>query len=748
MFDKLGKSIARHPWRAITVWFVVLLIAGLGAFWGYGQGGVFERLDNLTSLVKGTESDDVDRLASSDASGTSISVVVSGLDINLDGAPLAAFMADHRHLFTDVAGVKTEADPFLFPDPTMPQAQAMYSDKSDGFIIAIVLDESLTSSEVTTAEADMDTAIAQFTTALHQEYPDATVGTVSNAAMSNAVMSQVKVDLVRGEAVGVPVALFLLVIIFGGVLAAGLPIVGALVAIGIGMGSLWAMTFFMNVEVFTVNIASVIGLSLSVDYGLLIVSRYREELATSLARRGYTTDGRRMPDKAAATPIVREAMEVTIRTAGRTVFFSAVTIAFALSALLTMKAGMLRIIGVSGIVVTLMAVLTAMTLVPAIIVLMRRVLIKPSFITRVPILKSVVKAVGDSSSDHGFFSRLAAGVHKRPWIIMVLVAIVLVTMATPLKDVQARTAFSDYFPQGHPATEAYDTVQNNYPALVDPTIVVVADRPADQVQDLSAHLESLQDVDFVSPAQPLPSDDQRSMINVHIDQANQVGKQVTQEVLDLRAYDPGYTIQVGGPAALQYDFVQSIIQRAPLALGIMALAVFLLMFLMTGSVIVPLKAIIINSLSLLASLGATTFIFMHGLLGMPAVMGMETFILVCAVCFGFGLAMDYEVFLIARIKEYVNRGFANDNAVEHGLQRSGRIITSAAAIIIAVFIGFTFGDMIPIKQIGVALAITVVTDATLVRMLLVPATMTILGKWNWWAPKPLRWVYERAHIVH
>jgi RND superfamily putative drug exporter len=161
-----------------------------------------------------------------------------------------------------------------------------------------------------------------------------------------------------------------------------------------------------------------------------------------------------------------------------------------------------------------------------------------------------------------------------------------------------------------------------------------------------------------------------------------------------------------------------------------------------------LKALIINSASLLASLGATVWVFQNGYLGMPKQLGLETFIVACGVCFGFGLAMDYEVFLLARIKEYWDKGCSNDQAVELGLQRSGRIITSAAAIIIAVFIGFTFGDMIAIKQIGVMLAITVGLDATLVRLLLVPATMTVLGKWNWWDPKPLRKLYQKIGIIH
>jgi RND superfamily putative drug exporter len=313
---------------------------------------------------------------------------------------------------------------------------------------------------------------------------------------------------------------------------------------------------------------------------------------------------------------------------------------------------------------------------------------------------------------------------------------------------QTRTAFTDYLPEKSDVTQAYETVQNDYPALVAPSIVVVADTTPDEAKDLYDHLSGLADVGYVTAPTALSDDANRSVINVHVDIENQVGQQVTDDVIELRGHDPGYGIQIGGPAALQYDFMHSIIDRAPLALAIMIVAVFLLLFLMTGSLMVPLKAIIINALSLFASLGVTTFIFMNGLVGMPKVMGMETFILVCTACFGFGLAMDYEVFLISRIKEFWDKGLPNDEAVERGLQRSGRIITSAAAIIVAVFIGFTFGEMIPIKEIGVALAATVVIDATLVRMLLVPATMTVLGKYNWWAPKPFRWLYSKLHIVH
>ncbi|WP_231386068.1 MMPL family transporter [Propionibacterium acidifaciens] len=183
------------------------------------------------------------------------------------------------------------------------------------------------------------------------------------------------------------------------------------------------------------------------------------------------------------------------------------------------------------------------------------------------------------------------------------------------------------------------------------------------------------------------------------------------------------------------------LDRAPWSALIIVVAVLVLLFCMTGSLVVPLKALVINGFSLVASLGATAWLFEGGHLGLPRTSGLETFIVACLAAFGFGLAMDYEVFLLARISEYWRAGYDNDEAVARGLQRSGRIITSAAAIIIAVFLGFVSGEMIAIKQIGVGLAIMVAADATLVRLLLVPATMTVLGQWNWWAPKPLAGLY-------
>ena len=716
----------------LVAWVVLIVVTLMGAGWGFGAGGLFERVTNPASLVEGSESDTVYKDSSTDSNGPVILGLVDGVSLPQDLEAVTTYMTTHRGDITQISGVAKEQDPFLFPDLTDPMAQAFFSTNHDGFVLVIYLDADIDATAQKSAESAVDDALSSFQQDMRNQLPDAQVRVISNTSMNNAVVGQIQSDMVSGESIGLPIAFILLIIVFGGVIFAGMPVLGALAAIGTGMGLLWAVSFATDVPGFTINVASVIGVSLSVDYGLIMVSRYREEVGKILLREGYTTDGSHVPKKQAALPIVREAMETTIATAGRTIIFSALTTALALTALLTMQASMLQVIGIAGIIVIVLALLAAVALVPSILVILGPRLVRPSIIVFLPGLRRLISSVADTSNDHGFFSKLAHWVHRRPWPIMIIVILILLAMASPLSNLQLRTDSSDYLPAGMPATEAYNTLQANYPGMESASIIVIADTTPEGTGALVQHLQTLKDLDYMSEPAALASDSGRTVINIHINADNQVGAEITGMVEDLRDYDAGYTLMVGGPAALQHDFIQSILDRAPIALTILVLAVFLLMYLMTGSIIVPLKTMIINALSLVASLGLTTLIFMNGYLGMPKVMGIETFILVCGVCFGFGLAMDYEVFLVARIKEYWNAGYSNDEAVERGLQRSGRIITSAGAIIVAVFIGFTFGQMIPIKQIGVILAIMVITDVTLVRMLLVPATMTILGKWNWW----------------
>lgn len=631
------------------------------------------------------------------------------------------------------------------------QVDNFTSAEGDGFVLVTGLDPDASDEVSSMAHDRVVAAYAELNKTIEAEGGSSYVQ--STTLITDELTEQVQSDLVKGEAIGLPVALILMVVVFGGLLAAGLPLVGALVSIGVGMGGIWALTHVMSIDAFLINIVSIIGLGLSIDYGLLVVSRFREEAQQRLEAAGYAKDGSDLPttlqgqQRDEIDELVTESVSTTIQTAGRTVFFSALTIAVSIASLLVMDTVLLKVIGIGGMMVVLLAVLTAITLIPAIIEIIGHRMIRPSVISRIPLFKSLVRTFGDAARDEGVFSKIARFVHARPWTILLGVVAILGIMAFPIKDMQLRSSIEDMLPQGSGVETAYNTINEDYPALRTSEITVASETPIAEIDPDVSEIQSIvPDADVA--AAPSTDDAAISVISVDMNADDPVGDDVVQAVKDLRAADLGSETYVGGAAAMQHDFSNSLLEGLPLALLIVVVAVFALLFLMTGSVVVPIRAIIINGLSLLASMGLTVFLFENGLLGLEKVAGLESFVVAAALAFGFGLAMDYEVFLLSRIKEYWDQGLSNDEAVERGLQRSGRIITSAAAIIIAVFIGFVFGEMGAIKQAGVSLAIIVFVDATLVRMLLVPATMTLLGKWNWWAPNFLQKFYQKHKIEH
>ena len=624
---------------------------------------------------------------------------------------------------------------------------ALLGEPGDSYAVVVELQTSDDKDITKAANKELDEGAGKYAAALTKAFPNAQVNEMSQDAMAKVITGQVERDLISGEALGLPIAAILMLVVFGGATAAGLPLVGAASAIVAGMGVLWVSTWVTDMDTFILNVVSIIGLSLSIDYGLLVVSRFREEGENAMA----LVEGTRAAYGPASinNKVVVPAVDKTVQAAGRTVVFSAVTIALALSGIFFINVQILHLIAWGGIIITLLAVLAAVTIIPALLTLIGRHLLKPSPLARVPGLGRLMAAVGDSSQDKGVFSRIARAVQKRPWTVMFASLVVLVIMAIPLKGLNLRNNFEDYIPPESGPGIAFNMVKNDYPELSTPAVEAVVDAPEDSVttQDYVNEVALLEHVESVS-TEPLGSDSDMTLVKVHVDVDDSVGPEVTQVVEEMRDLDVEADSWVGGAAANQHDFSQVIARDSVWALVAVGLAVLILLFLMTGSVIVPIKALIINSLSILAALGATTAVFQYGWFGVPKTAGLETFIVVIMIAFGFGLAMDYEVFLLARIKEYWDAGESNNRSVATGLQRSGRIITSAAAIIIAVFIGFGLGENVAIKQIGVGLAIMVATDATITRMLLVPATMTIMGKWNWWAPKPLAKFAKKFSLTH
>ena len=745
MFRSIGRTVTRHPLAVVIAWALIAVVAMSAILQGWGKGGLFDRLSTGDVATPHTESSLVADLTGPSADeGERISIVVRGVDMSANPAALASAVAAARPQLEGVDGVASVTDAFSVADPRSPEAKAMLSARGDGFAEVVTLAPGLSDTDVDAATQRVtDAAGGPYLEALRAAAPEAAVDAVSAELIGDSIGEVVRNDLASGESVSLPIALVLLVLVFGGLLAAGLPLAGAIVAIITGMGALWGMTFALEVHSFILNVISLIGLSLSIDYGLLVVSRYREEVAIAIAAREYEDgDYIGMPTGEDMRSLVRDCVTRTVATAGRTVSFSALTIACSIAGLLVMRSPMLRTIAGGAVAVALLAVACAITLVPAIITLLGGHLVRPSLLSRVPGARRALAAVGDASADHGFFSRLSHRVVAHPWLVILAIVAILAAMAAPIGSMRMRTNVAEYIPQGSSVRTAYDTLQADYPALATPTISVVARTDAEGAAPLVNGIAQMEDVSSAR-ASALEGHDDMVLIRVLMDVEDPVGPRVTDAVEQIRATPVGYERWVGGTAARQIDFIDSMAERAPWAIAIVVVAVFVLLLGMTGSLVVPLKALIINTFSLIASLGATSWLFEHGYLGLPQTPGMQTFIVACLVAFGFGLAMDYEVFLLARICEYWEAGHDNDDAVARGLQRSGRIITSAAAIIIAVFLGFVSGDMISIKEIGVGLAIMVAADATLVRLLLVPATMTVLGRWNWWAPAPVRRVYER-----
>lgn len=763
MFDRLGRLVARYPRRIVLAWFLLTAFLFALTMTGFAGQGLFERLHSGEPTVPGSESTEArDLLDEHSPSGEEISLVVLGLDLNNpDGvAEAGRAAATLNSQLLSIDGVDGVLSPFVFPDGLSdPRAAALTSADADGFLLRVTL-------QVGLAPEVHDAAVAEVTDLLREfparVSPMASGIVASSDLMTEAVVSQMERDLITGELVALPISLLIMVVVFGGFLAAGMPLAGALASIAGGLGALLAFSHVIELDSVVVNVVTILGLGLSIDYGLLVVSRYREELfhahGAELAAAAAAADvgpaRRRRRRAAGGDDVVRTAVRATLKTAGRTVSYSALIVAISILGLLFLRPDILRSLGVAGVAVVLIALLTAITLVPALLVMMGRRMLKPPLLRRVPGLRRIVAGLGDVPPTDGTFSRLAGGVQRRPWLVLVLVSLLLVLAASPLMNLQLRNSTTELLPSDSDQRDFLTVVNEDYPLAAPPTLGVLVEGTEAEATDLGDRITDIPEVLGLDPGQQVGAD--YVLLEVRVDTDDPGGPlatDVVEQIRELRETEASLpAFWVYGEGANQVDFTQALVDGLPYAAGVVVLAVFILLFLMTGSVLIPAKALVVNLLSLAASLGITTWIFaeghLEGLLNFTSVGGLESYVVAVAVAFGFGLAMDYEVFLLARIKEIYDATGDNDHAVKYGLQRSGRIITSAALVIIVVFLGFVAGDLLAIKQAGVALAVTVFIDATLVRMLLVPASMTLLGHYNWWAPRPLRALYARFGITH
>ncbi|WP_246169547.1 MMPL family transporter [Actinotalea subterranea] len=747
VFDALGRAVSRSPRITVAVW--ALITAGCFGLAVAGVGGesLFERLSTGAPQVPGSQSAEADDLiAEASTSGPSLTLAVQ--DVDPADPALAEPVGAAREDLMAVTGVASVIDPYLLPEgPTSAAAAPLIAQGGDGFLVVVELEPDLVPDVEDAALAEVEERLDALPAELSDAVPGAAgaSGQVGGTSLIvEEITDQVEEDLRTGETVALPIALLVMVLVFGGFLAAAMPMAGALASIAGGLGSVYALSYGLDMDASVVNVVTILSLGLSIDYGLLIVSRFREELHALVDVDQGASVRRRRGDGAVETALRR-----TMTTAGRTVAFSALTVAIAISGLIVFEPAILRAFGAAGVAVILIAVATALTLVPALLRLAGRHLIAPGLVSRVPGLRWVLARTSDVSAEEGAFSRLAGRVQRHPWWVLGVSVLVLGVLATPFLRLELRNSTIELLPQGSDQRAYVEAIADDYPASASPPVVVLAQASLEDVAAWSAELAELPDVASVDPPAPLGG---YVVVGVRPDTTDPGGAVARAVVEDVRATDAPFDRWVTGQAANQIDFTQALFDRAPWAVAIVVLATFVLLFLMTGSLVIPLKALLTNALSLSASLGVLVWVFqdghLTGPLGFSPTGGIETYVVALIIAFGFGLAMDYEVFLLSRIKELWDSGRTNDEAVRLGLQRSGRIITSAAVIIIVVFTGFVFGKLLVIKEVGFSLAVAVLIDATLVRMLLVPATMTLLGRYNWWAPAPLARLHKRFAITH
>ncbi|KRF12387.1 hypothetical protein ASG90_15560 [Nocardioides sp. Soil797] len=528
-------------------------------------------------------------------------------------------------------------------------------------------------------------------------------------------------DLAQAETISAPFVLLLSLLIFGSLVAASMPVlVGAIAVVG-ALGVVRLLTTFTEVSIFSVNVITLIGLGLAIDYALFIISRFREELALR------PEDD---PDAAAA------AIKVTMETAGRTVLFSGLTVAAALSSLMVFPQTFLKSMGYGGMAAVVVAMLSALTILPTVLRLLGRRVDGG----RLPWRRHRPVSVG---SDHGAWARLAHGVMKRPIVVTVLITAVLLVVASPFLGVKWGSVDYRVLPDDAPAHVAADKLNTDFgPESSSANLLLEGTTKT----DLAAYEKELGQIPGVS-VEPVAVKGDATLLRATWQGNSQ--SQESQEVVErIRDVAPASgSVLVGGLSASTVDLLDSVGAHLPW-MGIIVIGVMLLLlFVAFGSVVLPVKAVVMNAISITASFGVVTWIFadghLEGLLGFESQGYLDATQPILMLAILFGLSMDYEVFLLSRVREQWDLTHDNDQAVAAGLQKTGRIITSAALLLAIVIGAFGLSGIVFMKMIGIGMLVALLLDATVVRALLVPATMKLLGRWNWWAPGALlRW-WER-----
>jgi len=737
-FDRLGRFVVRRAWWIVAAWSVVLLVAVPLAPRVTGQlsaGGFI--LDDLESArAKALLETELG------APPSALVVVLSSETLTAGTPAFETAAADATRDIASAPHVARVASHLLAPRQVSADRHTVY----DVVFLDLPADDSPDALPILRERLRPEAGLAVELAGGPAFYGD--VQTVSEA------------DLRRSEIISLPLAALTLLLVFGSVVAAGVPLVVGGAAVIVALAAIFVVASLTPMSIFVLNLATLLGLGLGVDYSLLMTSRFREELALR-------------PDRPDRPDRVQEAVRATVATAGRAVFFSGLTVLLGLLGLVLFEFMILRSVGIAGAIVVGLAVASALTLLPAILAIVG---------TRIDRL--AIRPVSPRPASDGPWARLARRVMRHPVAVLVPTLGCILLLGVPFLHVRFNAPDSSILPASVPSRAAFDRLQREFgEGEFAPIVLAIrtqgpATTPANLAAlfDYSRRLQSdprVTRVDSLVDVDPRLTLDQYTLLygdpNGPRDRYIQTALAATTHN-DLTAFtlytpfgpnrdegkdlvaamrDPagplappaGMSVLVGGGAADVADVVARVRADFPRTGLFIAVSTYLVLFVLLRSVILPAKALIMNTLSIVASFGALVWIFQDGnlsaLLGFQPLGFVETTQPVILFCVLFGLSMDYEVFILSRTKEVWDRTGDNPEAVARGLERSGRIVTSAALVVVVVAGSFAFADIVLIKALGVGMAIAIALDATVVRALLVPATMRLLGRWNWWMPAAL-----------
>ncbi|MEV6633702.1 MMPL family transporter [Actinoplanes sp. NPDC051470] len=683
MLTALGRTVYLRRFVVIAVWAVVAVAGGV-----FG-GSIYDRTQSIDPLPAGAPAtvaqERVDKVS---PEGDRLVAVISGRDVG--AIALINSVTQISYEIRDYPGVAEVQDAY-----TTPFREISTDNRSS--LITVELDPGLSDDDALRVADQVSAAL------LRIDAPEILIG--GELLAEREFADQAVRDAALGETVALVCVALLLIVVLGGLVAGLLPLAAAVGAVTATLLTLTGLARLLPVSEYTVNVVTLLGIGLAVDYSLLMIARFREERAAD-------------PD----APLV-ELMARTVGTAGRAVLVSGSAVTAALVGLFAFGDPLLAAMALGGALVVALATATGLTLVPALVAVSHR---------RIP-------ATGRGRG-FGLLKRQASFAQRRPALVALAAAAGLLALSTPLFFVEFANSDVRALPRSSEARQTYEAVHGRFadPPKAPLTVVIEAD-PA-QLGELYETIKRMPGVSDVFERDQLPPG--VSVADV-VPRGPADGEQAQGLVADLRALDAPAPVLVTGPAAELVDEKRSVADRLPVALLIIVLATGALLFALTRSVVVPVKAIVMNILTLLATMGVLVAVFQWGwgagVLGFEPWGALDLTTPLLLFVFAFGLSMDYEVFLLARIKEEWDRRTAtdraaSDRAVLAGITATGPVVTAAALAIGIVFLGFVLGDLVAVKEIGVGMAVAVLLDVTVVRGLLLPATMSLLGRWNWWRP--------------